>query len=103
MAAEGLLRDNPNPRRDRDQDSTGRKPVPLYRLCKDHQIRTNCRSGEQTMNVKTKNSIVGTPVPLVDGIEKVTGKALYTADLDTRDALVGRILRAPVSHGRIIR
>ncbi|MCF3592792.1 4-hydroxybenzoyl-CoA reductase subunit alpha [Rhodobacteraceae bacterium LMO-12] len=55
------------------------------------------------MNVKSKNSIVGTPVPLVDGIEKVIGKALYTADLDTRDALVGRILRAPVSHGRIIR
>ncbi len=55
------------------------------------------------MNAKTKKSIVGTPVPLIDGIEKVTGKALYTADLDSRDALVGRILRAPVSHGRIIR
>jgi len=47
------------------------------------------------------NRAVGQPVPLVDGIEKVTGKALYTADLDSRDALVGRILRAPVSHGRI--
>lgn len=55
------------------------------------------------MKVKTKNTIVGQPVPLVDGIEKVTGKALYTADLDSHDTLVGRILRAPVSHGRIIR
>ena len=55
------------------------------------------------MKPKKKNSIVGSPVPLVDGIEKVTGKALYTADLDSRGALVGRILRAPVSHGRILR
>ncbi len=47
--------------------------------------------------------IIGKPVPLIDGIEKVTGRALYTADLNSRDALVGRILRSPVSHGRILR
>src|SRR5512136_1192856 len=42
-------------------------------------------------------------VPLIDGIDKVTGKARYTADLDHADALVGRILRSPVSHGEILR
>jgi 4-hydroxybenzoyl-CoA reductase subunit alpha len=42
-------------------------------------------------------------VPLIDGIEKVTGHARYTADLDHADALVGRILRSPVSHGKILR
>src|SRR3974390_1743664 len=42
-------------------------------------------------------------VPLIDGIEKVTGRARYTADLDHSDALVGRILRSPVSHGVIVR
>jgi 4-hydroxybenzoyl-CoA reductase subunit alpha len=41
-------------------------------------------------------------VPLIDGIEKVTGRARYTADLDHSDALVGRILRSPVSHGDIV-
>ena len=41
-------------------------------------------------------------VPLIDGIEKVTGRARYTADLDHGDALVGRILRSPVSHGDIV-
>ena len=46
---------------------------------------------------------VGRPVPLVDGIEKVTGKAVYTSDLETSDALTGRILRSPASHGRIVR
>jgi 4-hydroxybenzoyl-CoA reductase subunit alpha len=42
-------------------------------------------------------------VPLIDGIEKVTGRARYTADLDHGDALVGRILRSSVSHGDIVR
>jgi 4-hydroxybenzoyl-CoA reductase subunit alpha len=42
-------------------------------------------------------------VPLIDGIEKVTGRARYTADLDHSDALVGRIFRSPVSHGEIKR
>ena len=42
-------------------------------------------------------------VPLIDGVEKVTGRARYTADLDHADALVGRILRSPVSHGDIVR
>ncbi len=47
------------------------------------------------------NKVIGKPVPLIDGIEKVTGKALYTADLIDRSALQGRILRSPVSHGEI--
>jgi 4-hydroxybenzoyl-CoA reductase subunit alpha len=41
-------------------------------------------------------------VPLIDGIEKVTGRARYTADLEHADALVGRILRSPVSHAEIV-
>ena len=42
-------------------------------------------------------------VPLIDGIEKITGRARYTADLDHADALVGRIYRSPVSHGEIVK
>jgi 4-hydroxybenzoyl-CoA reductase subunit alpha len=41
-------------------------------------------------------------VPLIDGLEKVTGRARYTTDLDHADALVGRIFRSPVSHGEMI-
>ena len=44
-----------------------------------------------------------TGVPLIDGLEKVTGRARYTADLEAGGALVGRILRSPCSHGEIIR
>jgi 4-hydroxybenzoyl-CoA reductase subunit alpha len=42
-------------------------------------------------------------VPLIDGIDKVTGRARYTADLEHADALVGRILRSPVGHAEIVR
>ena len=44
---------------------------------------------------------VGQPTPLVDGIEKATGRARYTADLPLGETLVGRILRSPVAHGVI--
>jgi 4-hydroxybenzoyl-CoA reductase subunit alpha len=40
---------------------------------------------------------------LIDGIDKVTGRAKYTADLEHADALVGCILRSSVSHGDIVR
>jgi 4-hydroxybenzoyl-CoA reductase subunit alpha len=46
---------------------------------------------------------VGVPRPLVDGVEKVTGRARYTADLPFPEAWVGRIGRSPVAHGRILR
>jgi 4-hydroxybenzoyl-CoA reductase subunit alpha len=53
--------------------------------------------------VHEKPSSARRGVPLIDGIEKVTGRARYTADLDHAEALVGRIFRSPVSHGEIKR
>ncbi len=53
--------------------------------------------------MSVRRAVAGQPSPLVDGIEKVTGEAVYTADLDTAACLSGRILRSPVSHGRILR
>ena len=45
--------------------------------------------------------VVGVRQPLIDGVEKVTGRAQYTADLPARHALVGSILRSPVPHAVI--
>jgi 4-hydroxybenzoyl-CoA reductase subunit alpha len=45
---------------------------------------------------------VGNRLPLVDGIEKVTGSARYTADLPAEGALVGMILRSPYAHAELI-
>ncbi len=44
---------------------------------------------------------VGVRQPLIDGVEKVTGRAQYTADLPARHALVGAILRSPLPHALI--
>ena len=53
--------------------------------------------------VKGRTGAVGAHVPLIDGIDKVTGRARYTADLAHNDALVGRIYRSPYPHARIIK
>jgi 4-hydroxybenzoyl-CoA reductase subunit alpha len=45
---------------------------------------------------------IGSPTPLVDGVEKVTGKAMYSADFISPDELVGRILRSPVCHAKLL-
>jgi len=44
---------------------------------------------------------VGQRTPLIDGIEKVTGRARYTADIPFGETLVGKILRSPIAHGVI--
>ncbi len=45
---------------------------------------------------------IGVPMPMVDGPEKISGKAQYTADFYDHDALVGVIKRSPVAHAKII-
>jgi 4-hydroxybenzoyl-CoA reductase subunit alpha len=55
------------------------------------------------MSKSNQGNSIGERIPLIDGIEKVTGKAKYTADLETEGCLVGGILRSPVSHGRIVK
>jgi 4-hydroxybenzoyl-CoA reductase subunit alpha len=45
---------------------------------------------------------IGEYVPMVDGPEKVSGRAKYTADLIAPGMLAARIYRSPYSHGDII-
>jgi CO/xanthine dehydrogenase Mo-binding subunit len=47
--------------------------------------------------------VVGKATPRVEGVLKVTGKALYSADLKLPDSLWGRCLRSPIPYGRIKR
>ena len=51
----------------------------------------------------TPAKVIGVPTPLVDGPDKVTGKAKYSADLLTPTTLVGRVLRTRHGHARIKR
>jgi 4-hydroxybenzoyl-CoA reductase subunit alpha len=45
---------------------------------------------------------IGGYVPLVDGPEKVSGRAKYTADVIVPGMLAGRIFRSPYSHAEIL-
>jgi 4-hydroxybenzoyl-CoA reductase subunit alpha len=45
---------------------------------------------------------IGGYVPMVDGPEKVSGGAKYTADILQPGMLTGRIFRSPYSHGEIL-
>jgi 4-hydroxybenzoyl-CoA reductase subunit alpha len=49
------------------------------------------------------SAIAGRRQPLIDGVEKVTGRARYTADLPAPHALAGAILRSPHAHAEIVR
>lgn len=44
---------------------------------------------------------VGVPTPRIDGEYKVSGKAKYAVDVTFPDMLWGKILRSPISYGRI--
>ncbi len=61
------------------------------------KVRDNARP----FQARSRERAVGRRTPLIDGIEKVTGRAQYTADLPFGEVLVGRILRSPYAHGLI--
>ncbi len=46
---------------------------------------------------------VGHPLPRIDAVERVTGKATYTNDVQLPGMLYARILRSPHPHARILR
>jgi 4-hydroxybenzoyl-CoA reductase subunit alpha len=45
---------------------------------------------------------IGDHVPMIDGPEKVSGRAKYTADLTVPGSFAGRIFRSPYSHAEIL-
>jgi xanthine dehydrogenase molybdenum-binding subunit len=47
-------------------------------------------------------SVIGTRPVRPDGVEKVTGKAQYGADIRLPGLIHGRILRSPHAHARIV-
>ena len=45
--------------------------------------------------------VAGTDARRVDGVEKVTGEAKYTGDLNLPGLLEAKVLRSPLAHARI--
>src|SRR5262249_36994902 len=54
------------------------------------------------MNKPTPVHNIGSYVPMIDGPEKVSGRAKYTADIVGVGQLAGCIYRSPYAHGEIV-
>jgi carbon-monoxide dehydrogenase large subunit len=48
-----------------------------------------------------KSEYVGKRIPRVEGLEKVTGRAAYSVDVELPGMLYGAVLRSPLAHARI--
>ena len=55
-----------------------------------------------TTETKPAYNVVGTRPIRPDGVDKVTGRARYGADIDLPGMLHGRLLRSPHAHARIL-
>src|ERR687887_1583284 len=49
-----------------------------------------------------KFSVIGQRVQRVEGYDKVTGESKYVADIQLPGMLVGKVLRSPYPHARIV-
>src|SRR4030067_1115139 len=47
--------------------------------------------------------VVGKRLPRPDGAEKVTGSPRYVGDIKLQGTLVGKVLRSPHAHARVLR
>ena len=112
MAAEALLRREPQPSEAQIREAlagnlcrcTGYvKIIESVQAAAEprHDARRKREAPMQPGRRPPASAGVGVRTPLIDGIDKVTGRARYTADLPLGPALVGRILRSPVAHGLI--
>src|SRR4029079_19714860 len=75
-------------------------------LCENIQgvkIRDRARqAGSRPVNKPMPAHNIGGYVPMIDGPEKVSGRAKYTADIVAPGQLAGHIYRSPYSHAEIV-
>src|SRR6516165_9959443 len=94
------------PQRGRDPRGPRQQHLPLHRLRQNHrgsEIRRRAsRRRSDAVNEVAPAHTIGAYVPMVDGPDKVSGRAKYTADLVAPGLLAGRIFRSPYSHAEIL-
>src|SRR5581483_5026472 len=114
MSATALLRTNPHPTADEARAAmTGN-------LCRcanyNHYIAATVNAQRSTQNSQNAQpklasaasavsslNVVGHATPRIDAVERVTGKATYTGDLQLLGMLYARVLRSPHPHARIVK
>src|SRR5437763_15377706 len=55
------------------------------------------------MPAETEYRVIGTRPVRPDGVDKVTGRAVYGADVQLPRMAYGKILRSPHAHARVVR
>src|SRR5436190_15663688 len=90
----------------RNPSSAWQQYLSLHRLRENHRggkIRSRTqRCWSSAVSEVRPSHTIGAYVPMVDGPEKVSGRAKYTADFIAPGTLAGRIFRSPYSHGEIL-
>src|SRR5271166_3708470 len=92
--------------RGRNPCGAGQQHLPLHRIRQNHRGSEICRRPPRRRSVAVNEIVparnIGGYVPMIDGPEKVSGRAKYTADLLSPGMLAGRIYRSPYSHAEIV-
>ena len=101
MAARSLVGQNPTPTADEVEKALGGV------LCRCTGYRSIIEavlgySAEPEIEVAPVGKAVGASISRVDGIERVSGSAVYGADAIPRDALTIRIIRSPYARARFV-
>ena len=111
ISATALLNENPDPTSDEIKTAlagnlcrcTGYtgilRAVQRYQQYKDRATPVTVEHDRSD----SRFSSVSASLPRVDAIDKVTGRALYTADIKLPGMIHGRILGSPIAHGMIKR
>ena len=107
MASAGLLRRNPRPSDDEIRAALGSnicRCTGYVKIIEAVQVRRRAHAPPAWRRERRscRSHTIGAYVPMMDGPEKVSGRAKYTADLIAPGMLAGRIYRSPYSHAEIL-
>jgi 4-hydroxybenzoyl-CoA reductase alpha subunit len=111
MSATALLESNPNPTPDEVKTAlagnlcrcTGYSGI-LRAIARYQEYRDKTTPAPPAHpDDNTEFATVAHSLPRVDAVDKVTGRALYTADIKLPNMAYAKILGSPIAHGRIAR
>jgi 4-hydroxybenzoyl-CoA reductase alpha subunit len=111
LSATALLARNPDPSTEEIKDAlagnlcrcTGYTGIMnAVQRCKNYAEGGTCSKNAETQD-QSGHSGVGASIPRIDAADKVTGRALYTADISLPNMVHGKLLGSPIAHGLIKR
>ncbi|VAX40364.1 Xanthine dehydrogenase, molybdenum binding subunit, partial [hydrothermal vent metagenome] len=109
VSATALLKEHPEPTTEQLEEAlagnlcrcTGYSGIRrAVRNCANYREGGGCAK-KKPDNTNPEFDSVGVSIPRVDAADKVTGRAVYTADIALPNMLYGRILGSPHAHARI--